>query len=80
MPYQYSYFNDQFRRRVKTTGATMRIPREPGEQIEVDWTGDPMTFAAPVTGQPQRGWLFVAALPFSAYTYVKAFADMKLPA
>lgn len=80
VPYQYSFFNEQYRRWVKTTGATMRIPREPGEQIEVDWAGDPMTFADPVTGEPQRAWLFVAALSFSAYTYVEAFADMKLPA
>jgi transposase len=78
VPYQYSFFNEQYRRWVKTSGATMRIQRSAGESVEVDWAGDPMTFADPLTGEPRQGWLFVAALSFSAYTYVEAFADMTL--
>jgi transposase len=78
VPYQYSFFNEQYRRWMKATGATMRIARDPAEQIEVDWAGDAMSFADPLTGEPVRAWLFVAALSFSAYTYVEAFADMKL--
>jgi len=31
VPYQYSFFNEQYRRWVKATGATMRIARNPGE-------------------------------------------------
>ena len=78
VPYQYSFFNEQYRRWAKSTGATMRIVREPGEQIEVDWAGDTMSFADPVTGEHREAWLFVAALSFSAYAYVEAFADMRL--
>lgn len=78
VPYQYSFFNEQYRRWVRSTGATMRIRRDPGEQVEVDWAGDPMTFVDPLTGELVRAWLFVAALSFSAYTYVEAFTDMKL--
>ncbi|HZJ03936.1 MAG TPA: IS21 family transposase [Nocardioidaceae bacterium] len=78
VPYQYSFFNEQYRRWVKSTGATMRIARDPGEQIEVDWAGDTMSFADPVTGELVDAWLFVAALSFSAYAYVEAFADMRL--
>lgn len=78
VPYQYSFFNEQYRRWVRSTGASMRIVREPGEQIEVDWAGDAMWFVDPVTGESARAWLFVAALSFSAYTYVEAFADMTL--
>jgi hypothetical protein len=29
---------------VKVTGATMRIVRKPGERIEVDGSGDTMTY------------------------------------
>ena len=54
----------------------MRIARDPGEQIEVDWAGDTMTFIDPVTGERLSAYLFVAALSFSAYAYVEAFADM----
>ena len=78
VPYQYSFFNEQYRRWVKASGATMRIQRSPGESVEVDWAGDPMVFADPLSGEPRKGWLFVAALSFSAYAYVEAFADMTL--
>lgn len=78
VPYQYSFFNEQYRRWVKATGASMRIPRSPGESVEVDWAGDAMATVDPVTGQPVDAFLFVAALSFSAYTYVEAFADMTL--
>lgn len=79
VPYQYSFFNEQYRRWVASTGATMRIAREPGEQIEVDWAGDTMSFIDPVTGECRSAYLFVAALSYSALTYVEAFADMTLP-
>src|SRR3989440_1816907 len=78
VPYRYSFFNEQYRRWVASTGASMRIQRAPGESIEVDWAGDPMSFADPVTGAPVNAWLFVAALSFSAYAYVEAFTDMTL--
>jgi transposase len=66
VPYRYSLFNEQYRRWVTSTGASMRVPRSPGESIEVDWAGDPMRFADPVTGVPVDAWLFVAAFSFSA--------------
>jgi transposase len=78
VPYRYSFFNEQYRRWVKSTGASMRIQRDPGESIEVDWAGDSMVFADPVTGEAVDAWLFVAALSYSAYAYVEAFADMTL--
>ncbi|WP_139415675.1 hypothetical protein [Agromyces laixinhei] len=55
VPYQYSFFNEQYRRWAKATGASMRIPRNPGESVEVDWAGDPMAYADPITGQPVNG-------------------------
>jgi transposase len=78
VPYRYSFFHEQYRRWVTSTGASMRVLRNPGESIEVDWAGDPMRFADPVTGAPTDAWLFVAALSYSAYAYVEAFTDMKL--
>lgn len=78
VPYQYSFFNEQYRRWVKATGASMRIQRNPGESVEVDWAGDPMGYADPLSGEPRQAWVFVAALSFSAYAYVEAFADMTL--
>ena len=78
VPYRYSFFNEQYRRWVAATGASMRIVRTPGESVEVDWAGDAMSFADPLTGAATPAWLFVAALSFSAFTYVEAFTDMTL--
>jgi hypothetical protein len=38
-----------------------------------------MGFADPLTGEVRPAYLFVAALSYSAYAYVEAFADMRLP-
>ena len=78
VPYRYSFFNEQYRRWVAATGASMHVQRSPGESIEVDWAGDAMSFADPLTGARADAWLFVAALSFSAYAYVEAFTDMTL--
>lgn len=40
-PLMYSQFCEYIRRDEQKRRATMHIPRKPGEQIEVDWTGDP---------------------------------------
>jgi transposase len=79
-PYQYSFFCEQYRRWAHKTKATMRIPRKPGEIIEVDWAGDTMEFSDPLTGEAQTAYLFVAALTYSAYSYVEAFSKMDLDA
>ena len=78
VPYRYSFFNEQYRRWVASTGASMHVQRSPGESIEVDWAGDAMPVADPLTGARVDAWLFVAALSFSAYAYVEAFTDMTL--
>ena len=78
VPYRYSFFNEQYRRWVASTGASMHVQRSPGESIEVDWAGDAMPVADPLTGARADAWLFVAALSFSAYAYVEAFTDMTL--
>ena len=80
VPYRYSFFNERYRRWVTSTGASMHIQRSPGESVEVDWAGDAMSFADPVSGEAIDAWLFVAAFSFSAYVYVEAFTDMRLPA
>jgi transposase len=79
-PYQYSFFCEQYRFWAKATKATMHIPRSPGEIMEVDWAGDTMEFADPLTGEICPAYLFVAALTYSAYAYVEAFAKTDLPA
>ena len=72
-PLMYSQFcyyvqQDEQRRR-----ATMHISRKPGEQIEVDWAGDPAYIVDPDTGELTKTHIFVGVLSYSQYPYVEAF-------
>ena len=55
----------------------MHIPRKPGEQVEVDWAGDPTQIIDPDTGESTYAYVFVGVLSFSQYTYAEAFLNEK---
>ena len=55
----------------------MHINRKPGEQVEVDWAGDPATIIDPDTGEIIKAYVFVGVMTYSQYAYVEAFLDMK---
>ena len=55
----------------------MHIPRKPGEQIEVDWAGDPAHIIDPDTGEITNAWIFVGVLTYSQYAFVKAYMNEK---
>ena len=55
----------------------MHIPRKPGEQIEVDWAGDPAQLIDPDTGEITEAWIFVGVLTYSQYAFVKAYLNQK---
>lgn len=48
----------------------MHIPRNLGEQIEVDWAGDPAQIIDPDTGEITDAWIFVEVLAYSQYAFV----------
>lgn len=73
--YQYTQFCDNYRRWARTTKATMRIKRKPGDVFEVDWAGNTMTIYDNVTGEQIEAYLFVGVLPCSGYAYVEAFLN-----
>ena len=69
---QFCYYiqqNEQKRR------ATMHIPRKPGQQIEVDWAGDPAEIIDPYTGEITSAWIFVGVMTYSQYAFVEAFIN-----
>jgi transposase len=78
VPYQYSYFCEQYRKWASVTNATLHIPRTAGEITEVDWASTTMQYVDELTGEVKDGYLFVATLAYSVYKYVEAFADMRL--
>ena len=76
-PLMYSQFCYHIQQDEQKRRATMHINRKPGEQVEVDWAGDPATIIDPDTGEILRAYIFVGVMTYSQYAYVEAFLDMK---
>ena len=76
-PLMYSQFCYHIQQDEQKHRATMHISRKPGEQVEVDWAGDPATVIDPDTGETLKAYVFVGVMTYSQYAYVEAFLDMK---
>lgn len=77
IPYQYTQFCALFNRYIEQAKATMYFEHTPGEKGEVDWAGQTYEIFDAETGQAHKVYFFVAALPYSQYSYVEGTADMK---
>ena len=73
IPYGLTQFKTHYREYVVKTKATMHVSRKPGELIEVDWAGQTAHIVNDETGETIEAYLFVAALPYSGYSYAEAF-------
>jgi len=78
IPYQYTQFCKYYNDYSLKTKATMRIHHKPGERLEVDWAGQSAVIQDNITGEPIKAYVFVAALPYSGYSYVEAFLSMNM--
>ena len=76
-PLMYSQFCYHIQQDEEKRHATMHIGRKPGEQIEVDWAGDPAKITDPDTGEIIDAYLFVGVMTYSQYPYVEAFINEK---
>lgn len=76
IPYQYTQFCAHFNRYIEQAKATMYFEHTPGEKLEVDWAGQTSEILDADTHLPKKVYFFVAALPYSQYSYVEATADM----
>jgi transposase len=76
-PLMYSQFCYYIQQEEQKHRASMRIPRKPGEQVEVDWAGDPAHIIDSDTGEITDVYLFVGVMTYSQYTYVEAFINEK---
>ncbi len=74
-PLMYSQFCYYIQQDEQRRRATMHIARKPGEQIEVDWAGDPAYIVDPDTGEVTKAHIFVGVLSYSQYPYVEAFVS-----
>jgi transposase len=78
LPLMYSQFCFHYQKHAEKKRATMHIPRKPGEQIEVDWAGDPAYVVDQDTGEMIPCYVFVGVLNYSMYAYVEAFFSMDM--
>ena len=76
-PLMYSRFCYYIQKDEEKRRATMHVPRKPGQQIEVDWAGDPAKIIDPDTGEITNAWIFVGVLTYSQYAFVEAFINEK---
>lgn len=76
-PLMYSQFCYYIQLDEQKRRATMHIPRKPGEQIEVDWAGDPAHIVDPDTGEVTDTHIFVGVMTYSQYAFVEAFMNEK---
>lgn len=76
-PLMYSQFCYYIQQNEQQRRATMHINRKPGEQVEVDWVGDPAHIIDPDIGEITDAYLFVGVMTYSQYAYVEAFINEK---
>nr|WP_246798203.1 IS21 family transposase [Alkalibacter rhizosphaerae] len=76
-PLMYSQFCYHIQQDEQKRRATMNINRKPGEQVEVDWAGDPAKIIDPDTGEAIDAHIFVGVMTYSQYAYVEAFINEK---
>lgn len=74
----YTQFCERYRNFKKNNQITMHIEHKAGEEVQVDWAGQTMSYVDREAGEIKAAYLFVAVLPASAYPFVYAYSDTKL--
>ncbi|MFC0470049.1 hypothetical protein ACFFHM_05795 [Halalkalibacter kiskunsagensis] len=77
-PYSYRSFLRHYSKYADKYKATLRIRREPGEIMEVDWAGAGSTAFVidRDTREKVKAYVFVATLPCSQLSYAEATLSM----
>jgi transposase len=75
--YGYAQFCKLFDEYLMSSRAIMRLTHEPGKRCFYDWAGQVAVVTDDITGAEHKAYLFVACLPYSAYTFVYAFPSME---
>lgn len=73
----YTQFCERYRNFKKLNNLTMHKEHKAGEEMEVDWAGNTMSYVNNVTGEIKTAYIFVAVLPASSYPFVYAYDDTK---
>jgi len=70
--YGYSQFCEYLKVYKLKSGATMHFEHKPGERIQIDFAGKPLSYVDKLTGELISCPVLVCVLPFSGYSYVEA--------
>ena len=61
----YTQFCERYRSFKKANKLTLHKEHKAGEEMEVDWTGQTMSYVETSTGETKKAYVFVAVLPAS---------------
>lgn len=70
--YSYSQFCDHLAIHTRKSAATMHFEHKPGERVQVDFAGKPLSYIDSSTGEIISCPVLICVLPFSGYSYVEA--------
>ena len=70
--YSYSQFCEHLAMCSRKSAATMHFEHSPGERVQIDFAGKPLSYSDSVTGEIVVCPVLVCVLPYSGYSYVEA--------
>lgn len=77
----YQAFSSYLKKHIegkKGPKITVRIDRNPGDSMEVDYSGNSISILCPSTGEIQKTELFVGVLSYSSYIYAEFTYSQRL--
>lgn len=74
----YTQFCERYRNFKKNNQISMHMDHKAGEEVQVDWAGQTMSYTDTSTGEIKPAYIFVAVLPASAYPFVYAYGDTRI--
>jgi len=75
----YTQFCERYKSFKKSNKISMHKEHKAGEEVEVDWAGQTMSYVDKNTGEIKTAYVFVAVLPASSFPFAYAYGDTKMP-
>lgn len=75
----YTQFCERYKNFKKVNKISMHKEHKAGEEVEVDWAGQTLSYVDRDTGEIKPAYVFVAVLPASSFPFAYAYEDTKMP-
>jgi transposase len=73
--YRYTQFCFHLNQQLTARKPSAILEHHPGEELYVDFTGDPFYYVDRENGEMRKSQVFIATLPYSNYTFIKAVSS-----